>query len=607
MPPILALKDAAVRFSVKPLFEHVDLAIEPGDRLCLVGRNGTGKTTLLRALMGDQELDEGSRFVQPGTRITWLRQEPEVLEGQTVEQFIEAGLDDDEKDLRQYRVRDLVGTLGLEADALAGNLSGGGLRRAAIARAFVSDPDVVLLDEPTNHLDIATVEWLEGFLKQNPAAMLIISHDRAFLRQMSRKTLWLHGGTLRVNNQGYDAFDDWADQIREEEMARRARLEKKIAQETAWLQTGVTARRKRNQGRLRNLYKMREQRAKQIKALSVPKIDWEDGPPASRKVIETRAISKAFGEKQIVDKFSTRIMRGDRVGLVGPNGAGKTTLVRLLTGELVPDSGRLKLGGNIELVYFDQNRDSLNPKHTLWETLIDKEHGGGGDSVVVQGRSRHVVAYLKDFLFDEKQARQPVGSLSGGERNRLLLAKTLTKPSNLLILDEPTNDLDMDTLDVLEELLENYDGTLILISHDRDFLDRLVTSIISFDPDGKVREYAGGYTDMIDQRGTRFAKQPEVEEASTVTDAKTQQPRQRNRTQKLSYKEQRLLDVLPDEIDALELEATDIEAQLADLSDVAKITELAERLETIRNDIDSKQEQWLLLEEKRETIEQSKV
>jgi ATP-binding cassette subfamily F protein uup len=572
-----------------------------------VGRNGTGKTTLLRALMGDQELDEGSRFVQPGTRIAWLRQEPEVLEGQTVEQFIEAGLNDDEKDLRQYRVRDLVGTLGLEADALAGTLSGGGLRRAAIARAFVSDPDVVLLDEPTNHLDIATVEWLEGFLKQNPAAMLMISHDRAFLRQMSRKTLWLDGGTLRVNNQGYDAFDEWADQIREEELARRARLEKKIAHETAWLQTGVTARRKRNQGRLRNLFKMREQRAKQIKALSAPKIDWEDGPPASRKVIETRAISKAFGDKQIVDQFSTRIMRGDRVGLVGPNGAGKTTLVRLLTGELAPDSGRLKLGGNIELVYFDQNRDSLNPKHTLWETLIDKEHGGGGDSVVVQGRSRHVVAYLKDFLFDEKQARQPVGTLSGGERNRLLLAKTLTKPSNLLILDEPTNDLDMDTLDVLEELLENYEGTLILISHDRDFLDRLVSSVISFDPDGKVREYAGGYTDMITQRGTRFAKQPEVEAASTATDAKPQAPRQRNRTQKLSYKEQRLLDVLPDEIDELELEATDIEAQLAGLSDVAKITELAERLDIIRNDIDSKQEQWLLLEEKRETIEQSKV
>lgn len=607
MPPILALKDAAVRFSVKPLFEHVDLAIEPGDRLCLVGRNGTGKTTLLRALMGDQELDEGSRFVQPGTRIAWLRQEPEVLEGQTVEQFIEAGLNDDEKDLRQYRVRDLVGTLGLEADALAGTLSGGGLRRAAIARAFVSDPDVVLLDEPTNHLDIATVEWLEGFLKQNPAAMLMISHDRAFLRQMSRKTLWLDGGTLRVNNQGYDAFDEWADQIREEELARRARLEKKIAHETAWLQTGVTARRKRNQGRLRNLFKMREQRAKQIKALSAPKIDWEDGPPASRKVIETRAISKAFGDKQIVDQFSTRIMRGDRVGLVGPNGAGKTTLVRLLTGELAPDSGRLKLGGNIELVYFDQNRDSLNPKHTLWETLIDKEHGGGGDSVVVQGRSRHVVAYLKDFLFDEKQARQPVGTLSGGERNRLLLAKTLTRPSNLLILDEPTNDLDMDTLDVLEELLEKYEGTLILISHDRDFLDRLVSSVISFDPDGKVREYAGGYTDMITQRGTRFAKQPEVEAASTATDAKPQAPRQRNRTQKLSYKEQRLLDVLPDEIDELELEATDIEAQLAGLSDVAKITELAERLDIIRNDIDSKQEQWLLLEEKRETIEQSKV
>ena len=325
--------------------------------------------------------------------------------------------------------------------------------------------------------------------------------------------------------------------------------------------------------------------------------------------METRAITKAFGDNVIVEDFSTRIMRGDRIGIVGPNGAGKTTLVRLLTGELSPDKGRVKIGANIDMIYFDQNRDSLNPKHTLWETLVDKERGGGGDSVVVQGRVRHVVAYLKDFLFDEKQARQPVGTLSGGERNRLLLAKTLTKPSNLMILDEPTNDLDMDTLDVLEDLLTNYEGTLILISHDRDFLDRLVTSVISFDPDGKVREYAGGYTDMIRQRGERF--NPVPLDADAPDKPKKDKPRPKQQQTKLSYKDQRLLDILPDEIDALEQQVATLEQQIGDAgfhkNDVDKITALAADLAQAREDIDQKQDLWLEIEEKREALEQAKA
>ena len=607
MPPILTLRNASVRFGENPLFAGVDIAIEPGDRICLVGRNGSGKTTLLKALSGDQELDEGVRFIQPGTTIAYLRQEPLVTPGENVTQFLERGLSEDELVLRQYRVRDLLGTLGLDGDALVSTLSGGGLRRAALGQAFVCDPDIVLLDEPTNHLDIATVEWLEGFLRQNTAAMLMISHDRAFLRQMSNKTLWLERGQMMVNNQGYEDFDEWSEKIQQEHLTAQSKLEKRIAEENSWLQTGVTGRRKRNQGRLRNLHKMREQRAKQISTLSAPKIDWEEGPPASRKVIETRAISKAFGDNVIVEDFSTRIMRGDRIGLVGPNGAGKTTMVRLLTGELAPDQGRVKIGPSVELLYFDQNRDSLNPKHTLWETLVDKENGGGGDSIVVQGRVRHVVAYLKDFLFDEKQARQPVGTLSGGERNRLLLAKTLTKNSNLLILDEPTNDLDMDTLDVLEDMLANYDGTLILISHDRDFLDRLVTSVISFDPDGKVREYPGGYTDMITQQGDRF--NPEAASEKPKKKEKPARARNRSQTKKMSYKDQRLLDVLPDEIEALEAQAEELETLLGDTAvhnnDVDKITDLAKKLEQARNDIDSKQDQWLLLEEQRELLEQA--
>jgi len=608
MPPILTLRNASVRFGEKPLFAGVDIAIQPGDRMCLVGRNGSGKTTLLKALAGEQDLDVGERFIQPGTTIAWLRQEPFVKPGQTVAEFIEDGLGEEDRDLRQYRVHDLLGTLQLDADALVETLSGGGLRRAALGQAFVADPDIVLLDEPTNHLDISTVEWLEGFLRQNQAAMLMISHDRAFLRSMSKKTLWLERGKMLINNQGYSEFDAWSEKVREEEMVGRAKLEKRIAEENSWLQTGVTGRRKRNQGRLRNLYKMREQRAKQVNAMSAPKIDWEAGPPASRKVIETRSISKAFDDNVIVEDFSTRIMRGDRIGLVGPNGAGKTTMVRLLTGELAPDSGRVKIGPNVEMIYFDQNRDSLNPKHTLWETLVDKENGGGGDSINVQGRLRHVVAYLKDFLFDESQARQPVGTLSGGERNRLLLAKTLTKDSNLLILDEPTNDLDMDTLDVLEDLLVNYDGTLILISHDRDFLDRLVTSIISFDPDGKVREYPGGYTDMVEQRGDRFGVTAKVDKEPKKP--KAEKPRSSQKPAKLSYKDQRLLDVLPDEIDALEVAMQQWETQLGDpafhRNDVERITELAKKMEDARNDIDSKQEQWLLLEEQREKLEQAR-
>jgi ATP-binding cassette subfamily F protein uup len=609
MPPILALRNASVRFGEKPLFSGVDIGIQPGDRICLVGRNGTGKTTLLKALAGTQDLDEGDRFIQPGTQIAHLRQEPMVTPGQTVADFIEEGLKDDERDMRQYRVRDLLGTLQLDGDALTTTLSGGGLRRAALGQAFVSDPDIVLLDEPTNHLDIATVEWLEGFLRQNQAAMLMISHDRAFLRQMSNKTLWLERGKMRLSNRGYDHFDEWSEKIREEELVTQSKLEKRIAEENSWLQTGVTARRKRNQGRLRNLYKMREQRAKQINALSAPKIDWEEGPPASRKIIETRAISKAFDDNVIVENFSTRIMRGDRIGLVGPNGAGKTTMVRLLTGELQPDAGRVKIGASVEMVYFDQNRESLNPKFTLWETLVDKENGGGGDSVSVQGRMRHVVAYLKDFLFDEKQARQPVGSLSGGERNRLLLAKALTKSSNLLVLDEPTNDLDMDTLDVLEDLLANYDGTLILISHDRDFLDRLVTSVISFDPDGKVREYAGGYSDMIRQRGDRFAPHDsgtKVARADKVARVKTAR-----KPTKLTYRDQRLLEVLPEEIETLETLVQDLEAKIGDANfhgnDAIKITALAEQLEVAKNDIETKQDQWLLLEEQREQLEEARA
>ena len=609
-PPVLTLRDAEITFGGAPLFSGVDVSLSLGEKTCLVGRNGCGKSTLLKVLAGLIDLDDGDRFTQPGTTIAYLPQDPVPEEGQTVAAFIESGLHDiglppEEADARHFRVRDLLTTMQLDGTAIASTLSGGEMRRAALARAFVGDPDVLLLDEPTNHLDIATIDWLEKTLASMPAAVLTISHDRAFLRRLSRRMLWMDRGRLRTHAKGYEAFDDWVDEVFTKEEAENRRLEKRIAAETKWLHRGVTARRKRNQGRLRELQKLRERRAKQIKEVTRIDFELEDAPPASRRLIEARNIAKAYGDAPIVEGFSTRIMRGDRVGIVGPNGAGKTTLIRMLTGDLTPDSGSVKLAKTLEAAYFDQTRAQLNPKRTLWETLTEKEIGGGGDSVNVQGRTRHVVAYLKDFLFDDKQARQPVGALSGGEKNRLLLAKLFTKPANLLVLDEPTNDLDMDMLDMLEDILDGFDGTVLLISHDRDFLDRTVTSIISFDPDGQVREYPGGYTDMLRQR-----KKAVASGGNKVSDAEADQVRvqpSQKPVSKMTYKDKRALDLLPVEIEKLERDAARIEAQLADpqtyQDDPDAIPRLAKLLDTARRLIAEKQDRWLELELQREELE----
>jgi ATP-binding cassette subfamily F protein uup len=575
----------------------------------LVGRNGSGKSTLLKSLAGLIEVDEGERFVQPGTTIAYLPQDPSPDPAETLAGYVAGGLDEEDRELRMYRVRDLIGTMGLDPEAAMGTLSGGARRKAAIARAFVTDPDVLLLDEPTNHLDIATTLWLEQTLAGTPMALVLISHDRAFLRAVSRRTFWLDRGTMRVMEKGYEAFDDWADAVIADEEASRARLEKKIAEEMEWLHKGVTARRKRNQGRLRELNKLREKRRTQLKQPGKVELDLEDGPPAGRRIVEARNISKAFGERTVIDGLTTRIMRGDRVGIVGPNGAGKTTLIRILTGELKPDSGSIKLGTNLEIAYFDQTRAKLDPKRTLWETLTDKEIGGGGDSVNVQGSVRHVVAYLKDFLFDPKQARQPVGALSGGEKNRLLLAKLFTKQSNVLVLDEPTNDLDMDMLDVLEDVLATYAGTVLLVSHDRDFLDRIVTSTISFDPDGKVREYAGGYSDMLAQRGGVRAimeELPQAERQPPKPKPTSEPPRPQARA-RMSFKDKHELEKLPGEMAALERDIERIEAQLADPAGVSggaeAIAKLGRLLATARTLLERKQDRWLELEMLREELE----
>ena len=603
-PPILALKNAGLTFGSKPLFSGVELAVSPGDKICLVGRNGSGKSTLLKALAGLIDVDKGERFVQPGTKIAYLPQDPKPDPALTVTDYIAGGLDETEREQRLYRVRDMLGTFGLDPEALVGTLSGGALRKAAIARAFVGDPDVLLLDEPTNHLDIAITLWLEKTLANTPMALVLISHDRAFLRTVSKRTFWLDRGNMRVMEKGYSAFDEWSEAIFAEEEAVRHRLSKKIAEETEWLHKGVTARRKRNQGRLRELFQLRERRQKQLKQPDKIELDLTDGPPAGRRIVEARNISKAYGGKTIIDGFSTRIMRGDRVGIVGPNGAGKTTLIKLLTGELRQDSGQIKLGTNLEVAYFDQTRATLDPKRTLWETLTDKEIGGGGDSVNVQGTVRHVVGYLKDFLFDPDQARQPVGALSGGEKNRLLLAKLFTKESNVLVLDEPTNDLDMDMLDVLEDIVAGYAGTVLLVSHDRDFLDRMVTSTISFDPDGKVREYAGGYSDMLMQRGGEKAILATLPQPEPAKPKPAETPRAAPRA-RMTYKDQRELENLPGEIEALERDIVRIEGQLADPRglDGDGIAKLAKLLATAQKLLERKQDRWLELEMTREDLE----
>lgn len=603
-PPILALREASIRFGAKPLFEDVELSLHPGDRACLVGRNGCGKSTLLKALVGLVELDKGDLFVQPGTKIAYLPQNPPVPKGTRVADYIAGGLREEDRESGEYRVRAMLSLLDIEGQAEFAHLSGGGQRRAALARTIACEPDVMLLDEPTNHLDIPTIGWLENELGSKTAAILLVSHDRAFLRALSARTYWLDRGKMRVNEHGYAHFDEWASQIRSTEDSQRRKLEKQIARETQWKERGVTARRKRNQGRLGKLENLRRERAKIIRQQTRPNVELETGDILSRRVILARNLTKAFDGNTVIDKFSTRIMRGDRIGLVGPNGAGKTTLIRLLTGELAPDSGTVKLIKGLEPTYFDQNREQLDPKISLWETLTGSEHGGGGDSIEVRGRMRHVVAYLKDFLFDDDQARSPVSSLSGGERNRLLLAKLFARPSNLLVLDEPTNDLDMDMLDLLEDIISDYDGTMLLVSHDRDFLDRMVTSVIAFDPDGKVREYAGGYSDMLAQRGQAAQNQRQA----GTTGSELERPRKKRRT-KLSYKDQRALEQLPGQIESAEKQIATLEAELGNPASYDNgpdwLRERAGRLEAAKAELTAMQEKWLKLEMKREAIESS--
>ena len=544
-PPLLTLKNVHVSFGSTPLLTGAEISVEPGDRICLVGRNGSGKSTLLKVAAGLIEPDKGERFMHPSARARYLAQEVDFTGYATTLAYVEGGLGPQDD---PHRARLLIETMGLTGNEDPQRLSGGEARRIALARVMAPEPDILLLDEPTNHLDLPAIEWLEAELKSIKSAVVLISHDRRFLENLSRATVWIDRGTARRMEQGFTHFEAWRDKVLEEEEIERHKLDRKIMREDQWMHGGVTARRKRNVRRVRELKDLRKQVREQLNVQGNVKLSAAEGGMSGRLVCEAEGLTKSFGETTVVRDFSTRILRGDRVGLIGPNGAGKTTLLKMLIGQLAPDSGTVRLGTNLEMISLDQRRDELKPDWTVCDALT----GGRGDQVVINGKARHVASYMKDFLFSSEQMRSPLRVLSGGERARLMLARALAKPSNLLVLDEPTNDLDLETLDLLQELLADYQGTVLLVSHDRDFLDRVVTSTITSDGDGRWIEYAGGYTDMLNQRRGAAPRKAEdkAEKAAPLqkSDAGSSAP---SAKRKLSFKEKHALETLPTQIDKL--------------------------------------------------------
>jgi ATP-binding cassette subfamily F protein uup len=600
-PPILILRDIHLTFGGTPLLEGAELTVSAGERLCLVGRNGSGKSTLLKIAAGIIQSDSGERFLQPGTTLRYLPQEPDLSGFPTTLAYVEAGLAPGDD---AYRARYLLEQLGLTGEEDPSRLSGGEARRSALARALAPQPDILMLDEPTNHLDLPAIEWLEAELKSARSAMVLISHDRRFLENLSQATVWLSDGRTRRLDRSFTGFEAWRDEILEQEEVARHKLDRKIASEMDWLHKGVTARRKRNQGRLRALYDLRARRRTAKLPAGMTTMEASLGEQSGQLVIEARKISKSYGETPIVAEFSTRIQRGDRIGIIGPNGAGKTTLLNLLTGSLAPDSGSVKLGANLQMVTLDQRRDSLDPTVTLSAALT----GGRGDTVAIGNRTQHVVGYMKEFLFSPEQVNTPVGVLSGGERGRLILARALAQPSNLLVLDEPTNDLDLETLDLLQEMLADYDGTVLLVSHDRDFLDRVVTSVIVSEGRGRWREYAGGYSDMVIQRGIGVEKKagekPRRAKEPTASRAAATAPAARRR---LSFKDEHALKALPARIEKLQAEIARLQAALADPAlyarDRAGFDKVAAGLHEREAALAVAEHEWLELELKREEIE----
>jgi ABC transport system ATP-binding/permease protein len=605
-PPILKLDDIHLTFGGTPLLNGADLQVEPGDRICLVGRNGSGKSTLMKIAAGLAEPQSGEVFRHPSTTIRYLFQAPDFGGFADVRSYAEAGLAPGDD---PHRVTYLLEHLGLTGEEEPARLSGGEARRAALARVLAPAPDLLLLDEPTNHLDLPTIEWLESELSGFRGAIITISHDRRFLEKVSRATVWLDRGTTRRLDRGFAHFEDWRDQVMEEEERNLHKLGRAIEREEHWLRYGVTARRKRNVRRLGELQSMRQEYRTHRGPTGRVEAQASDVAQSGKLVIEAEAIGKSYGETPAVANFSLRVHRGDRIGLVGPNGAGKTTLLNMLTGRLEPDTGFVRLGTNLDIAVLDQRRDDLDENDTLAHYLTD----GRGDTLLVNGVQKHVTGYMKDFLFQPEQSRTPIRELSGGERARLMLARILSRPSNLLVLDEPTNDLDMETLDLLQELVAGYEGTVILVSHDRDFLDRTVSSVIApadlSAPDGRWTVFAGGFSDMMAQRklSADAVKRATAEKkAATAGNRDKAQPVAVS-SRKLSYKQKFALETLPKEIEKKQAEIAAIEARMAKPDYFTKQAEAfardAKALETLRGDVERMEEEWLELEVLREEIE----
>ena len=601
-PPLLALQDIRITLGTMPLLRGAELSVSPGERLCLVGRNGSGKSTLLKIAAGLLPFDGGTHFLQPDATLRYLPQEPDLGGFTSTLAYVESGLGPGDDPYRAAALLDRLGLTGAESPA---HLSGGEARRAALARALAPNPDILLLDEPTNHLDLPAIAWLEAELASLRSAIVIISHDRRLLEALSRSIVWIDRGQTRRIDRGFGHFEAWRDEVLETEERDRHKLGRKLVMEEDWLRYGVTARRKRNVKRLAGLHKLRDERRVQRMQAPTLKLAAADVETSGKLVVVAENVEKSFAGRPIVRNLTSRILRGDRLGLIGPNGAGKTTLLALLTGQMPPDSGTVRLGTALTMVTLDQGRDSLDPTATLADTLT----GGKSDTVIVNGQSRHVIGYMKDFLFTPEQARTPVGTLSGGERGRLALAVALSRPGNLLVLDEPTNDLDIETLDLLQELLSDHPGTVLLVSHDRDFIDRVCTSVIASDGDGDWIEYAGGYSDMLAQRG-QPANAPEPatrRAAATRSSSGPAAARKLTFPTKLTFKDKHALETLPSEINKQQSTIARLQNLLADPTlyarDPKTYASATSALTAAETALAHAEERWLELELMREELE----
>lgn len=608
-PPLLQVNGIRLGYGGDPVFAGLDLVIQPNDRVALVGRNGSGKSTLMKVMAGQVEPDSGAVTAAPGTSVGYMEQDPDLSGYDTLGDFARAALDPSES----YLIDIAAEGLKLDLDIATEAASGGERRRAALARLLAEAPDLMLLDEPTNHLDIQAIAWLEDHLSSTRAAFVLISHDRAFLSALTKATLWIDRGVVRRQERGFSEFEAWRDKMWEDEDVARHKLDRKIKAEARWAVEGISARRKRNQGRVRALGDLRQQRADMIRRQGTAEMALDTGKASGKRVIEARGITKTFGDRMILRPFDLRVLRGDRIAFVGPNGAGKTTLLKMLTGEIAPDEGTVTLGTNLDMAVFDQRREGLDLNASLWENMTgdpEMRVSGRADQVMVRGTPRHVVGYLKEFLFTDDQARSPVRALSGGERARLLLARIMARESNLLVLDEPTNDLDIETLDLLQEILSDYPGTVLLVSHDRDFLDRVATTTIAMEGDGRATAYAGGWTDYLSQRAASdlvdpgFGAQDAPISKTSGKSAKSASatPAEAAPAPELSFTERHRLDALPVEIDRLGAEIAKLEEFLSapDLyvKDPLKFQKATDALVERQAALAAAEEEWLALEER---------